>query len=552
MALTPRLFMNFFPCLYSRLSLVSSLFFVSILFLWNVAFGADDQVTTIRFDAPPKALNPYFLGGNTSFFNRPYDFTNPAVVSLTQKLNLQVIRFPSGSPSNWFDWKTGTFFPEDVLAKRIPADEINKNSTAEQRVTMAQYHPSFKIADMVDFCLKAGATPIWVADLFSGTAEEAADWVTYNKKNGFPSKFWELGNECYLSVYKSRYPNPQTYIEEARKFTAAMKAADPSIQIGIVGTSNRTGPPLSKDKTGSEWVQFKDRSDWNEAIAKEKFYDTVTIHDYFVVNKELLGQSEDEIHRYLMAHCPATIPGFISDNRKLFGNDVHLWITEWNLFPYLDIGAEKDPAKSPSKEDLSRYWLARTIDHALFVADWYLQALRFPENIKTTEIHVLASPGYWGLFQLPAPEKDNLDKPFIENPPFYIVSWLGDALKHSDSYVFGEIDNGPMFKGGLNYGDQEFPGIAAGAFLKGNQVERILLINKTSTPQKVSFAGLGDDSSHLVTLESLTGKSPIEDWGIEKPVKNQDTWRPQFNVSTTQTSAGQITLPADSVSYVSF
>jgi hypothetical protein len=61
--------------------------------------AAPTQESVADFDLPAKPLNPYFLGVNTAFFNRPYDYTNPEVIRLTKDLNLQTIRTGStGKP----------------------------------------------------------------------------------------------------------------------------------------------------------------------------------------------------------------------------------------------------------------------------------------------------------------------------------------------------------------------------------------------------------------------------------------------------------------------
>jgi hypothetical protein len=507
--------------------------------------AAPTQESVADFDLPAKPLNPYFLGVNTAFFNRPYDYTNPEVIRLTKDLNLQTIRFPSGSPSNWFNWQTGTFFTDDILLQRgIPAEEVAHNgSTTVSRPMMEKYHPSFKIGDMVNFCTQTGTLPSWVANLYSGTVQEAADWVAFNKKNGYPNNFWELGNEFYLPPYKQIFPTVQAYIKTAQTYTAAMKAADPSAQIAIIGTSDRLKKVNGVEDKG-EWMQLSDKAGWNEAIAKESFYDAVIVHDYLVAGDVLIGKSEDEVHRFLMAHNAINMPQFVDYYRKTFNPNVNLWVTEWNLAPFLDRAVQAHPDKFPKDLKLDHYWMGRTIDHALFVADWYLEALRYPENIKITDIHVLASQGFWGLFQLPAPEKDNVGKPFLLNSPYYPVSWIGDALKNSDSYVFGQIEGGPTMKGAMDYEGAEYPGIVAGAFFKDKKI--------TTAPQTVSFKGIGDGPSPNVTVRCLTGLSPLEGWGQDKPVKREDFWRPQINLNTATVPAKEIGLPPASLTYVIF
>jgi hypothetical protein len=504
----------------------------------------------IHFDQPAKPLNPDFLGANTTFFPRPYDFTAPDVVKLTQDLNLQNVRFPGGAQANWFDWKTGTFFTQDILNQRVSPDRAMKNPAVDERDLMAKYHPAFTVAGMAGFCQQCGADPVWTANLYSGTPQEAADWVAYNKQHGYPNKFWELGNEFYLSVDRSKFPTVQDYIKTARETTAEMKAADPTVQIGIIATENR--PPAKAIHGEGEWIEGGDNAAWNDAIAKESFYDAIIVHEYFLIRDEIVGKSEDEVHRYLMARTSVILPELVDYYHKKFGDKVQIWVTEWNLNPYLKAMVRDNPKMFPKDLRVDHYWMVRTVDHALYVADWYLQALRFPETIKVTDLHVLAGQGHWGLFQLPAPEKDNTDKKFLINSPYYAVSWVGDAMHHADSYVSGQVEGAPMLQGGIAFKNDQFPGVVAGAFFKNGKITSVIMINKTSSVQHASFKGSNGDMPPTATVHCLTGNGPLEGWGQDKAVANEDLWRPEIDLTNTMMPTDKIALPPDSLTYAVF
>lgn len=84
----------------------------------------------------------------------------------------------------------------------------------------------------------------------SGTAQEAADWVTYaNTTKGYGFRYWEIGNEEYGSwetdthVKTPAHPDdlphdPATYARYAADYMTRMRAADPTIKVGVVCAYN--------------------------------------------------------------------------------------------------------------------------------------------------------------------------------------------------------------------------------------------------------------------------------------------------------------------------
>jgi alpha-N-arabinofuranosidase len=117
------------------------------------------------------------------------------------------------------------------------------------------YHPSKRRYD-VDF-------PTWQADMgreftkfmsLTDGAKSAADWVAYcnipegkhpmadlrvkhGYKEPFGAKFWELDNEVH------RWFESEDYAWATVVYSKAMKAVDPTIQIGMVSYGDRPGKP---------------------------------------------------------------------------------------------------------------------------------------------------------------------------------------------------------------------------------------------------------------------------------------------------------------------
>jgi alpha-N-arabinofuranosidase len=65
--------------------------------------------------------------------------------------------------------------------------------------------------------------------------DTAAAWVRYaNVTKGYHVRYWEIGNESYLSSYNGQ-ATAQQYAQDLVDFSTVMKAVDPTIKIGANG-----------------------------------------------------------------------------------------------------------------------------------------------------------------------------------------------------------------------------------------------------------------------------------------------------------------------------
>lgn len=145
-----------------------------------------------------------------TFFDPPNHTTTSA---LLQEMGTTVVRMPGGSLSDEYHWGS------------------NKTLT-----NTWEWAASF--AEMVRVSTNAGVQAFIVVNYGSGTAQEAAGWVRHaNITNNLGYKYWEIGNECYglwETDTNAFHHDPYTYAVRASNYIAQMKAADPTIKIGVV------------------------------------------------------------------------------------------------------------------------------------------------------------------------------------------------------------------------------------------------------------------------------------------------------------------------------
>lgn len=294
----------------------------------------------------PKGLYGYNLGwvwwGEGAWDMEKDDF-NQAVLDAIRRLNPGPIRYPQGTYVDFYHWRDG-IGPRDRRPVRPHGTDANKSKMV------------FGTDEFMELCRRTGAEPMLQVNIMSGTPEEAADWVAYCNRPNHPEraangssqpynvKLWEIGNEQYMRVENRRLKHteltPQEYVKRFRAFAAAMKAVDPTIELGAIG---------GKD---FERYQIVKHDDWNDVVLKElaNDIDFYAVHNaYGPVLASQSGASLREIYAALVAF-PEQIEQNLNDIARQIeryagsrAKEIPIAVTEWGpLFhvlpndPYVD------------------------------------------------------------------------------------------------------------------------------------------------------------------------------------------------------------------------
>jgi alpha-N-arabinofuranosidase len=197
-----------------------------------VAETADAHLAVDAFTVV-RVVDGRYFGLNATIWDDA--FATPETTELLAAAGTRVLRFPGGSISDEYHWRTNTTLA-DTWTWATDFD-------AFARVALA-------INSAVYITVNYG----------SGTPEEAAEWVTYaNATRGYGFKFWEIGNESYglWETDTQRDPHdPYAYAVRARDYIAQMKEADPTIHVGVVVATgedtfvNNRRHPATNPRTG--------------------------------------------------------------------------------------------------------------------------------------------------------------------------------------------------------------------------------------------------------------------------------------------------------------
>jgi Cellulose binding domain len=183
------------------------------------------------------------IGINGSVYDP--NLKDAAVPGLLSSAGVKVIRFPGGSESDQYNWKTNT----DVLSGATEATSFDQYATLlSQAGAQGMVTVNYGTGDTV------GATE---SPAETG-AQLAADWVRYaNVTHNYGIKYWEIGNEIYGNgTYGANWETdrhcasgsnpancgPAVYAQNVKAYITAMKAVDPTIKIGVVLTAPGSWP----------------------------------------------------------------------------------------------------------------------------------------------------------------------------------------------------------------------------------------------------------------------------------------------------------------------
>ena len=218
------------------------------------------------------------IGMNASVYDP--NISDAGVPGLLRDAGINVLRFPGGTESDEYNWKTNT----DVLSGSAEPTSFDTfmgvlGQTSAQPMITVNYGTGNTIG--------ARMSPTETG------AQFAADWVRYaNVTHHYGIKYWEIGNEVYGNGTYGAYWEPDdhcgaipptsqpsncgpaVYAQNVAAYVTAMKAVDPSISIGVVLTASGSWPD-GQTSAGSP-------QPWNQTVmsALRSSIDFADVHWY--------------------------------------------------------------------------------------------------------------------------------------------------------------------------------------------------------------------------------------------------------------------------------
>jgi hypothetical protein len=324
---------------------------VTVFALATFGFSAMNVSITVNTAAEITTLSQTAFGLNTAVWD--WHLLDPVIPSLLKNLNVKVLRFPGGSFSDIYDWKTNSTVPDQNFPYVDPDNTFDNfmklvNEIGAQALITVNYGTNF-------------------AGTAGGNPQEAAAWVKYaNVDHNYNVKYWEIGNEVYgNNTYGSNWEadlhatkGPQSYADNFIEYVKAMKAVDPAIKIGAVLTCPYNWP----------WGQSPD---WNKVVLQTagNYMDFVIVHWY----AQNPGNESDAGLLASTNQIPAMLARLKQEIKDYAGSNadhIQIFVTETNSVSY-----------NPGKQTTS-------LVNALFLVSDYMNWLEGGvENVDWWTLH---------------------------------------------------------------------------------------------------------------------------------------------------------------------
>ncbi|MCX6054464.1 MAG: hypothetical protein NTZ74_06045 [Chloroflexi bacterium] len=250
-------------------------------------------------------------------------------LDLIKQLNPPIIRYPGGNFASGYHWEDG-IGPKEC---RIPRHDAAWQAEESNLVGTDEF---------LCFCEEIGTEPLLVVNDGSGSAEEAARWVSYcndlqttregrhRAANGhaepYHVKYWGIGNEVW-GPWQIGTTGAGEYTNRLLRFISLMKSVDPSIKIIAVGRH-----PLSEDPDDPALL-------WNKEVLTRSG-DKIDFLSWHIYQPEKDGWKEQiEANELFQSICaaPLDLLEFINRVEKQISQfspnkKVMQALDEWNIW----------------------------------------------------------------------------------------------------------------------------------------------------------------------------------------------------------------------------
>lgn len=332
---------------------------IFLIFL-ATAYGQTCVVTTSNISRPvPK------VGHMLNYLTKP-SWGNQSFIDSVQKLNLQLIRYPGGTESQYFDWQTG---------RSVPASLWTNGTLFNHSYIGTAPHISYPLSELHYFYQQTGIKPVFCLNMLTKTLSNQIQMLQTAASLGIPVHYIELGNELYFNVtdFTNKYPNPIDYVLDVKNnWIPQLSSLFPNAKIAVIGSydgltdsNNNTVPPRIYT--------------WNDTLfAQNVGAAGITFHYYIPPNTTTL--SNPNITQALAAPFKHWQTMKINTVDKVT-NGMECWITEYNL----------------NDGNQTTYSIASSWTHGLYTAALFSQMLEEPKITMLLNHQITGSPAFASL-----------------------------------------------------------------------------------------------------------------------------------------------------------
>jgi hypothetical protein len=364
-----------------------------------------------------------------------------------------ILRFPGGTQSNYYNWRTGLF-----------SFEAKSNSSAyfkfwaDLAPRLARTFPQgVSMEDYAPFADKVGAGIVLVPNLETSSIEEQTAWFNKLASKHILPRDIELGNEFWVATggdpnVMRIWPDEKSSMAVMQQYTSALRP--------IVGP----GAKFAVQASGSSFNLlpndprpfYRRLQQWDEDLKPADWFEAVTAHFYPEIDVSAIAGNNpapSAVFAIYMGRQDTGIDRALNDIAvRVPGKEI--WITEWNPRSAMVWDPVHTERVTP---DMSAHLVARTT----------LAILRHPEVTKSIYFMLTALNNY------PLQSYVAEDGQFLPMPAAIVLSWFNQAANGGSTFQRA-VDPGEKPAPGLQAFNESYLPVEAGWFTSAKQTTLIL------------------------------------------------------------------------------
>jgi alpha-L-arabinofuranosidase len=460
-------------------------------------------------------IAPNALGLNVNFLADHADMRKrgQSYLDALKQLGVRSLRYPGGEKSNEYFWSRPPWTESHpTLSYTGSGSRLFKESGLVSETGEFLVRP-MNFDEFITLCRAMNAEPILCVGLGSAyvqnsptrrgstraqVIENAVEWVTYaNKVRSYGVKYWELGNESYWPGSIATL-TAADYTRDVLELSRAMKAIDPTIQVGVNGHVDKNYVSTAEKGSASIWWEYLLKNAAPEI-------DFVVVHPYPCFewgNYDFYSQHTPDFTDAIDQADAA-----LNEWAPVHAGRIRIMATETNAFDWA--------ATSWYKGSADGWKWDNDLGHALVLFDLLGQHLAHP---RVAGIHV------WNTrwFNSPSRLEDVLDDENALLPTGQALALWGNRLKSHLLALQGKA------------------GAVFATFEPSTQALTVFLVNKHATPHSIELDLTHYPVWRLVSTE-FSGQFPEDK-------------KPTFSIPNSIAFSAQLslTLPPFSISVLDF
>jgi hypothetical protein len=437
------------------LTVILSIVFVS-------TYGQTSIVTTTNITRPtPK------VGHMLNYLTKPA-WTNQSFIDSVKTLNIEIIRYPGGTESQYFDWQTG---------RSVPASLWTNSTLFSHSYIGTVPHISYPLSELLYFYQQTNIKPIFCLNLLTKTLSNQIQMLQTASSLGIPVEFIELGNELYFTDtdFTNKYPNPIDYVLDIKNnWIPQLSALFPNSKIAVIG-----GYDGLTDLNGNTIPARI--SSWNDTLFAQNINtNAITFHYYLPPNTTTL--SNPNITQALAApfkHWPVLKANTV-DNVT---NGMECWITEYNL----------------NDGNQTTYAIASSWAHGLYTASLFSLMLEEPKIKMLLNHQIAGSPSFASLASY-TPFGDTLTNRLTAEGN--AMRLIHQAIKGSNTATKLSFSNNPT----ITVNTTSYPSLMGWVFDNGTYKE-LFILNLSNSNYSLDLSSI---FSGAYSYEQISASDPLQ------------------------------------------